>query len=248
MVAPVRVLFEDADLLAVDKPPALVIHPAYRHPDGTLFDAIVARQADRGEARPCLLHRLDRDTSGVVLFAKSAAARRGLVRQFERHQVRKWYLALVHGHPASSAGEVAEPLCRDPLDRRRVVVSPEGQAALTRYRVLAADGARALVLAAPRTGRLHQIRAHLAWLGHPIVGDTTYAPASPSAGEPDHADDHDAGPSPVPRQMLHAWGLWARHPVTGADLRIWAPLPPDLSAQLPHAWRLLCTPALAEDT
>lgn len=244
----VRVLVEDAHLLAVDKPAGLVVHPAYRHPDGTLFDAVASRQAARGEARPCLLHRLDRDTSGVVLFAKSEAARRGLVRQFEQRQVRKWYLALVHGRPSVSTGEIAQPLCRDPLDRRRVVVSPAGQAAVTRYRVVAARDEVALVLATPLTGRTHQIRAHLAWLGHPILGDSTYPSASHPVQGLDHAVHGDAAATPIPRQMLHAWGLWARHPVTGVDLRIWAPLPADLEALLPDSWRLLCAPALVEDT
>lgn len=246
--APLRVVFEDADLLAVDKPPALVVHPAYRHPDGTLFDAVAARQTARGEARPCLLHRLDRDTSGVVLFAKSEVARRGLVRQFERQQVRKWYLALVHGQPAASVGEIAQPLRRDPTDRRRVVVSPDGQAALTRYQVVAANGMMALVLAAPRSGRTHQIRVHLAWLGHPILGDATYAPTSPPASDAARSTRCDARAAPAARQMLHAWGLCARHPVTGAELHLWAPLPADLAALLPDDWRRLCAPALVEDT
>lgn len=171
---PFAVLYEDGDLLAVDKPAGLVVHPAYRHPDGTLFDAVLACQTARGEARPCLLHRLDRDTSGVVLFAKTAPARRALVRQFERRQVRKWYLALVAGHPAAMSGIITQSLRRDPLDRRRVVVDPAGQPAETRYRVLAAADTRALLLVEPHTGRTHQIRAHLAWLGHPLLGDATY--------------------------------------------------------------------------
>jgi 23S rRNA pseudouridine1911/1915/1917 synthase len=234
--APLSVVFEDAGLLAVNKPAGLVIHPAYRHPDGTLFDAVVARQAAMGEGRPWLLHRLDRDTSGVVLLAKTVAARRGLVRQFERRAVRKWYLAVVSGTPGGMEGEICEPLGRDPLDRRRVIVDPAGQPACTRYRVIAGDERRALLLVEPQTGRTHQIRAHLAWLGHPLIGDTTYATCetAPDARHdgrpvlPDHA---------APRHMLHAWWLRVRHPTNGESLSIGAPLPDDLDRLLPEEWR-----------
>jgi 23S rRNA pseudouridine1911/1915/1917 synthase len=223
---PFAVLYEDDDLLAVDKPAGLVAHPAYRHPDGTLYDAIVARQTARGEARPWLLHRLDRDTTGVVLLAKTVPARRALVRQFEQRNVHKWYLALVSGCPTTASDTITQPLRRDPLDRRRVVVDPAGQPAETRYRVLAADTARALLLAEPRTGRTHQIRAHLAWLGHPLLGDPTYADASASTA-----------PGAPARHLLHAWALAVRHPASGAPLHLVAPLPADLAAHLPDAWR-----------
>jgi 23S rRNA pseudouridine1911/1915/1917 synthase len=214
----VRVLYEDDDLLAVDKPAGVVVHPAYRHPTGTLYDTVAARQTARGEARPWLLHRLDRDTSGVVLLAKSERGRRGLVRQFERRQVRKWYLALVCDAPDVSVDEIRAPLRRDPLDRRRVVVDPAGQEAITAYRVLAAADGLALLLAEPRTGRTHQIRAHLAWLGHPIAGDATYGGLT--------------GPA-IARQMLHAWALRVQHPARGAPLTIQAPIPADLAVLLP---------------
>ena len=227
------VLYEDDDLLAVDKPAGMVVHPAYRHPDGTLFDVVAARQAARGEPRPWLLHRLDRDTSGVVLLAKSERARRGLVRQFERHQVRKWYLALVWGIPHPPTGVVREPLRRDPLDRRRVVVDLAGQEALTSYQVIAAEDGMALLLVEPRTGRTHQIRAHLAWLGHPIAGDATYGgEVVPCTG---HSLPRPAASIPA-RQMLHAWTLHARHPVSGDSLWIQAPVPADMAALLPAPW------------
>jgi 23S rRNA pseudouridine1911/1915/1917 synthase len=231
--AAIPVLFEDADVLAVDKPAGLVVHPAYRHPAGTLFDVVAARQEARGEGRPWLLHRLDRDTSGAVLLAKTERARRGLVRQFERREVRKWYLALVRGVPAPPANEIAVPLRRDPADRRRVVVDPAGQHAQTGYRLLAAGAGRALLLVAPRTGRTHQIRAHLAWLGHPLLGDATYA-------------DVAKGPGGVLRHMLHAWVLAVRHPVTGEPLRVLAPPPADLAALLPAAWRAVLTDELLD--
>ena len=225
------ILYEDAEMLAVDKPAGLVVHPAYRHPDGTLYDAVRAPQMARGEGRPCLLHRLDRDTSGVVLLAKTERARRALVRQFERRQVRKWYLALVRGQPASACGAITQPLRRDPLDRRRVKVDGAGQTAATRYRVLAGSAERALLLAEPRTGRTHQIRAHLAWLGHPLLGDAVYG---------------DAAAGAAPRQMLHAWALGVRHPITGQPLRVVAPLPADFATCLPDAWHGRCADALDE--
>lgn len=219
-----RVLFEDADLLAVDKPPGMVAHPAYQHPDGTLFDAVAARQTARGERRPWLLHRLDRDTSGVVLLAKTELARRHLVRQFERRLVRKWYLAVVHGTPSATSGEICAPLRRDPSDRRRVMVDPSGQEATTRYRVLAGSADAALVLVEPLTGRMHQIRVHLASLGHPIVRDATYGPGGDSSGP---AEGYDR------RHLLHAWWLGVRHPVSDEALRIEAPVPADMVVLAP---------------
>jgi 23S rRNA pseudouridine1911/1915/1917 synthase len=210
------VVYEDSELLAVDKPPGLVTHPTYKHPDGTLWDAVLARQLARGEARPCLLHRLDRWTSGVMLFAKTEHARRAVVRQFEQRSVGKRYVALAAGSLAPDEGEIEAPLVRDPLDRRRTIVADGGQPAVTRYRVLARSGNYALVLAEPRTGRTHQIRAHLAWRGAPLVGDTRYLP--------DDYPERDL----APRVMLHAWQVTIRYPGTGALLALTAPIPADL--------------------
>ena len=208
------ILYEDAELLALDKPAGLVTHPAYKHPDGTLCDAVFARQRARGEPRPWLLHRLDRDTSGVVLFAKTEHARRALVRQFERHLIQKRYLALTAGVPTPDAGTIDAPLARDPADRRRTLVTPGGQPATTRYRTLAARQGVALVLAEPLTGRTHQIRAHLALAGAPLAGDIRYLPSGGPAVLADHA-------------MLHAWQITLRYPGTGAPLTIASPVPVD---------------------
>ncbi|MFI5272950.1 MAG: RluA family pseudouridine synthase [Ktedonobacterales bacterium] len=217
---PLRVLYEDHHLLAVEKPAGLVTHPAYRHPDGTLADLVFARQAARGERRPWLLHRLDRETSGVVLFAKTEQARRAVVRQFERRTVRRRYLALTSGVPAQHEGVVVASLARDPADRRRTVVVAEGPFAATRYRVLAACKGYALLLAEPLTGRTHQIRAHLAHLGAPLTGDARYLPAGHPA--------LDA----APRALLHAYRLGIAYPGTGASLELGAPLPLDLLSAL----------------
>jgi 23S rRNA pseudouridine1911/1915/1917 synthase len=213
----VPILYEDDDLLVVDKPAGLVVHPAYRHPAGTLFDAVSAYVQGHGEAKPCLLHRLDKDTSGAILLAKTEHARRHLVRQFEQHTIRKTYLALVCGAPDPASGEIDAPLRRDPLDRRRMQIDPQGVPAHTAYQTLKvlAPGF-AVVELAPLTGRMHQLRIHLAAQGTPIIGDTLYA-----------RPERWAKLSP-PRQCLHAHALAFRHPTTGMHLRVVSPLPADI--------------------
>jgi 23S rRNA pseudouridine1911/1915/1917 synthase len=226
----VSVLFEDDDLLAVDKPAGLVAHPAYRHPDGTLDDAVKAYVHGRGGAHAWLLHRLDRGTSGVVLYARTEHARRHVVRQFERREVRKAYLSVVAGDVGAADILVSQPLRRDPLDRRRVIIDPSGQAAATRIISLVASADRSLVCCRPITGRTHQIRAHLAWLGHPILGDATY-------------DTEPARTDGASRPLLHALALGVRHPATGQPLAIWAPVPGDLRAALRDDWLQRCARA-----
>jgi len=214
----VEVLREDEALLAVSKPAGIVTHPAYRHPDGTLWDAVLVRQTRLGQDRPWLLHRLDRETSGVVLFAKTAAARRALVRQFERHTIQKRYLALLAGCLPDHQGTIDEPLARDPTDRRRTIVAPDGQPSCTRYQALATENGVTLALAEPVTGRTRQIRAHLAWVGAPLLGDALYYP------------ERYWGALAAPRAMLHAWRLGCQHPGTGVRMTIAAPIPPDFMA------------------
>lgn len=211
------ILAEDDDVVAVAKPAGMVTHPAYRHPDGTLTDAVFAYASQCGVGRPWLLHRLDRETSGVVLFARSERARRALVRQIEQRRVTKRYLAVLVGTLPAAEGEISAPLRRDPADRRRVIVSPDGKPATTRYRLLAARGGYALALVEPLTGRTHQIRAHLASRGAPLAGDATYGGASEAT--------RAAG---IERTLLHAWELAFRHPTTGEQRTIQAPLPPDM--------------------
>jgi 23S rRNA pseudouridine1911/1915/1917 synthase len=215
----IAILAEDDDILAVSKPAGLVVHPAYRHPNGTLTDAVFT-YADRcGMPRPWLLHRLDRETSGVVLFARTEEARRNLVRQFEQRRIVKRYLAIISGCLATSSGEIDAPLCRDPLDRRRVIVLPAGKPARTRYQALAVRNGFSLALAEPLTGRTHQIRAHLAYLGAPLAGDLTYGGATEAT--------RAAG---IERAQLHAWELGFRHPATGVCTTIRAPVPADMRA------------------
>ncbi|HEX3271753.1 MAG TPA: RluA family pseudouridine synthase [Ktedonobacterales bacterium] len=211
----IDILYEDEALLAVNKPAGIVTHPAYRHPDGTLWDAVLARQSQMGQGRPWLLHRLDRETSGVVLFAKTAEARRALVRQFERHTIQKRYLALLAGSLPDREGVIDAPLARDLLDRRRTIVASEGQPSCTRYWAPASENGVTLALAEPVTGRTRQIRAHFASVGAPLLGDTLYYP------------ERHWGAQVAPRAMLHAWRLGFQYPGTGAQLTIAAPVPFD---------------------
>lgn len=229
-MAHIPLVYEDDALLAVDKPAGLVSHPAYKHPDGTLSDAVFARQEARGEGRPWLLHRLDRETSGVVLFAKTVEARRAVVRQFEQHRVRKVYLAVTIGRLALERGILEAPLCRDPADRRRTIVNDAGQPATTRYEALATHNGYALVLAEPLTGRTHQIRAHMAHLGAPLLGDARYIELVHAAGTAHGEEQLAADAGEAVRVMLHAWRIGIVHPTTHAPFEVTAPLPDDLLA------------------
>src|SRR5579871_1162606 len=222
LIAPsISIIYEDTDLLVVDKPAGLVIHPAYKHPSGTLFDAISASMQQRGEAKPCLLHRLDKDTSGAILLAKTEHARRHLVRQFEQRTLRKTYLALISGTPHPASGEIDAPLRRDPLDRRKMQIDLQGMPARTEYQILnvLASG-MTLIELYPITGRMHQLRIHLAAQGTPIVGDLLYA-------EPERW-----APLSPARHCLHAHMLTFRHPTSGEHMSVCSPLPDDIQALL----------------
>ncbi len=210
------VLHEDEHLLAINKPPGLVVHPTYRHASKTLLNGVLWRLRGRAEARPGVLTRLDKDTSGLVLVALSPTVHATVQADARAGRVRKQYLAVVSGVPWPSAGSIQLPLGRDPADRRRVVVRTDGAASETRYDVLSSGGGRALVSCELVTGRTHQIRVHLASSGWPIVGDERY-------GAPD---------GDIARQALHAWRVELPHPITRVRLRIEAPPPPDLRAIL----------------
>lgn len=219
-----EVLYEDSWLLAINKPAGLVVHPAPGHWQGTLVSALLHRWPAAGAgldpSRLGIAHRLDKDTSGVLLVARTAACLAELGRQFRERAVKKQYLALVWGAPRSERGEIGDPIGRHPVDRKRMAVNPRGRAAVTRYQVVERFRRSALLRVFPETGRTHQIRVHLAAIGHPIVADPLYARS--------RADQ----PSGLARQALHAEAIGFHHPHSGEPLRLKAPLAPDLRAVL----------------
>ncbi len=195
----------DAALLVVDKPAGLLAVPG-RGPDKQ--DCLIAR-LQRRWPQALTVHRLDEATSGLMVFALDGAAQRALGRAFERREVVKRYTAIVHGRPDGDAGEIGLPIGLHWPERPRRRIDPDGQPALTRWRVLAGDAATSRLDLEPLTGRTHQLRVHLAAIGHPIVGDRLYGPERPAA----------------PRLLLHASGLAFMHPATGAPLRVDAEAP-----------------------
>jgi 23S rRNA pseudouridine1911/1915/1917 synthase len=228
---PLAVLYEDAHLIAIDKPPGMVVHPAPGSRRGTVVNALVHRLgalAGVGAVeRPGIVHRLDKDTSGVLVVARTAAALEGLARQFRDRTLEKRYVALVHGTVRGSAGVVDRPIGRDPRARTRMsVAARRARAAVTRWTVRERFAGATLLDVAPTTGRTHQIRVHLAAIGHPIVGDAVYG--GRRRGRPETA----AILGSMPRQALHAASLVLAHPVTGVPLRLAAPLPEDFSTVL----------------
>lgn len=231
--AALDILFEDDHLLALNKPPGIVVHPTYKHADGTILNALLwhARQWPEGQ-RPSIVGRLDKLTSGIVLVAKSPAAHAALQRAMASSRAEKDYLAVVYGRVNVARGNISAPLEVD-ADRRRMVVSAKGAESLTRFERLARVAAPRAGLSVLRcrlvTGRRHQIRVHLASRGWPIVGDPTY-------GEPRWSEVTDvtlaATLRAFPRQALHAWRLTLTHPMTGQPLSIQAPVPDDIRALL----------------
>jgi 23S rRNA pseudouridine1911/1915/1917 synthase len=223
---PLSVAYEDESMLIVDKPAGLVVHPSAGHGTGTLVNALLGRARDRGEplgsiagvGRPGIVHRLDKETSGLIVVAKTDAAQASLMKQFGTRAVEKEYIALVRGDPPAPRGRVEAPIGRDPRDRQRMAVVAGGRESVTEYEVLATGGGYALLALRPLTGRTHQIRAHLSYLGLPIAGDLRYG-----GGE---------GPGGLRRQFLHAARLGLERPTDGARLRAWSALPDDLVASL----------------
>ncbi len=231
---PLSILFEDDDLLVVDKPAGMVVHPAAGNPSGTLANALMHHfgtlSRAGGALRPGIVHRLDKDTSGLLLVARNERAHRRLSAMLKRRTIRRVYLAATWGHLATESLTVDAPLARSPADRRRMAVLPGGKAAVTHLRRLERWIAADLVEARLESGRTHQIRVHLLSVGHPVVGDRVY-----SAG----AERGISGPPRgwarelarrVPRQFLHAASLALAHPMTGDPLEFRAPLPDDLAA------------------
>jgi 23S rRNA pseudouridine1911/1915/1917 synthase len=226
---PLDIVYEDPGLLAVNKSAGIVVHPAPGHSGGTLVNAVLAHcpeLASSGGERPGIVHRLDRDTSGLILVAKNEKVRRALQRQFKDHLVQKAYLALLDGHLQPAWGRIEAPVGRDPHHRQRMAVLAGGREAVTEYHVLEqfshqtgqVAGDYTLVEAEPLTGRTHQIRVHFSSIGHPVIGDAVYGRRKCRL--------------PVSRQFLHARRLRFKHPLTGEHLELEAPLPEDLATVL----------------
>jgi 23S rRNA pseudouridine1911/1915/1917 synthase len=217
---PLKIIYEDDDLLVVDKPPGLAVHPAPGHPEHTLVNAILAHfphLAEIGDSlRPGVVHRLDKDTSGVMLVAKNSAAQDYLARQFQSHSVTKAYLALVKGHLTPENGIIEADIGRDLKNRKKMAVVAHGREARTEYRVVKYIGNYTLLEVMPETGRTHQIRVHLAAIGFPVVGDKVYGVKSPY----------------LARQFLHASRLGFKLPSTGKYVEFESELPEDLNKAL----------------
>lgn len=219
---PLTIIYEDENVIVVDKPAGLTVHPAPGHPRGTLVNALLAACPDLrgigGTLRPGIVHRLDKDTSGLIVVAKNDRANRALQAQLKEREVKKTYIALVRGVPQPREGTIEAPIGRNPKNRKKMAVVANGRDAQTKYRVVEVlgDGEYSLVEAQPISGRTHQIRVHLAALNHPIVGDATYGKKSEF----------------VDRQFLHASKLDFAMPVSQRRIEFESPLPADLRRAL----------------
>ncbi|MDE1915712.1 MAG: RluA family pseudouridine synthase [Sphingomonadales bacterium] len=244
---PLTIVHEDEHLIVIDKPAGMVVHPAAGNPDGTLVNALLHHCAGRlsgigGVARPGIVHRIDKDTSGLLVVAKSDAAHEGLARQFADHSIERAYLAITHGVPVPAQGTLKGTIARHHTDRKRMAIMPEeearyvapygtpepveepshrGKHAVTHYRLREAMGKSALVECRLETGRTHQVRVHMASIGHPLVGDPVYCRSQKSL-KPLLLELNFS------RQSLHAAVLGFIHPVTGETLRFASDLPADM--------------------
>lgn len=227
---PLKVVFEDQHLIVIDKPAGLVVHPAAGNPDGTLVNALLHHCAGQlsgigGVARPGIVHRIDKDTSGLLVVAKSDAAHEGLAKQFADHSIERVYLAVVNGQPNPREGTISAKVGRSDANRKKMAVLPKdssrGKHAVTHYKVVQMMDGCALVECRLETGRTHQVRVHLASIGHALVGDPVYGRANPRLRTVLKTLDFH-------RQALHAAVLGFVHPVTGDKLRFESDLPQDM--------------------
>ncbi len=212
---PLDIVYEDSDILIVDKPKGMVTHPAPGSRDGTLVNALLYHIKDlsgiNGKLRPGIVHRLDKDTTGLLVVAKNDAAHVCLAKQIKEKKALRIYTALCYGNIPQDTGVIDAPIARHPKNRKKMAVVPGGRAAVSAYRVLARYGAYTLVEVSLKTGRTHQIRVHMAHIGHPVVGDAVYT--------------RRKGPFETEGQMLHAGRLVLYHPATGEKMEFLAPLP-----------------------
>ncbi len=219
---PISIIHQDSDIIVINKPAGMVTHPSFGHQSGTLVNALLHHCPDLAgigwELRPGIAHRLDKDTSGTIVAAKNERALASLLDQFKTRSVRKEYLAIVRGSIRPEAGTIRTLMGRSPANRTKMTAeAPRGRLSISEYRNLSISNDLSLVLVIPKTGRTHQVRVHMAHIGHPVAGDRKYG----GAGESAHA-------LPAPRQMLHAWKLSITHPSTGQKVSFTAPIPPDM--------------------
>ena len=220
---PLDVVYEDDDVIVVNKPTGLVVHPAPGHPDGTLVNALLHHCGDSlsgigGEKRPGIVHRIDRDTSGLIIAAKNDAAHLALSAQLKDHSLSRTYECLVTGNMKQDSGTVDAPIGRSSADRKKMAMVPTGRRAVTHWEVVARYPGVTHLRCRLETGRTHQIRVHMAYIGHPILGDTVYGAKKPVPG--------------LTGQCLHATGLRFIHPRTGEPVELHCPLPPEFTAML----------------
>ncbi len=250
---PLEVVYEDKDLIVINKHAGLVVHPAAGNPDGTLVNALIAHCGTKnlaigGEARPGIVHRLDKDTSGLLVAAKTERAMASLAKQFANHTIERAYNAVVWGSPRDSAGLIESQIGRSPFDRKRMtVLRAGGKRAATRYEVIEKFGPAerpfaSLIECRLETGRTHQIRVHLTHLGHPLIGDPQYGRGrtAPRPKDPTEERAYTVA-AEFPRQALHAFVLGFQHPSLHKTLRFEAPWPADF-AELVAALRGLNKP------
>jgi 23S rRNA pseudouridine1911/1915/1917 synthase len=226
---PLEIVFEDDHIIVIDKPAGLVVHPAAGIHSGTLANALAyhfQQLSKAGSIRPGIVHRLDKDTSGLLVVAKTESDHENLADQFRAREVFKSYVALVYGVVKQQSGRIEEPIARDPRNRTRMAIVPGGRGALSLYKVRRSYNAFTLLDVELKTGRTHQIRVHLSWLKHPVVGDELYG-----GGRDNNVQDVQlrAQIRKLKRQFLHAEQLGFRHPHTGEQMRFVAPLPAELA-------------------
>lgn len=217
---PLNIVFEDGHLMVIDKAAGMAVHPGPGNEDDTLANAVLAHAPGLvgigGGGRPGIVHRLDKDTSGLIVVAKTDRAQASISEQFKSRSVTKIYLALVAGHPNPPEADIDAPIGRHPHDRQRMAIVSTGRPARTRYRILNPYSRASLIGARPKTGRTHQIRVHMASIGHPVVGDEAYGRSAPG----------------LPRQFLHAHEIEFCHPDSSECLRFTSDLPDDLRSYL----------------